>query len=223
MYGEILDQHPRPAHRTEGWQDAIAAFSTYTLGRVLGMGALASLIAAVVYLCGPFLTWNTYCCLVFAQLATWIPLALRPADRDSHDARWLHAIARVPSGELDSVDARIQTVMAAPSSPLTRLFVRERDTIVPVDVDDVTRIEAHGDYVLVHAAGRRHMMRTNLQELESGLGGRFFRVHRSHLVNLDRVVRFEPHDATRLAVVLSDSARVIASRARSQELRRLAR
>jgi DNA-binding LytR/AlgR family response regulator len=48
-------------------------------------------------------------------------------------------------------------------------------------------------------------------------------VHRSHLVNLDRVVRFEPHDATRLAVVLSDSARVIASRARSQELRRLAR
>jgi hypothetical protein len=43
------------------------------------------------------------------------------------------------------------------------------------------------------------------------------------VVNLDRVVRFEPYDATRLCVVLSDGARVTASRARSQELRRLAR
>jgi len=118
---------------------------------------------------------------------------------------------------------RIQTVMTSASSPLTRLFVREKEAIIPIDVGHVTRIEAHGDYVLVHAAGRRHMMRTNLQDLEAGLGARFLRVHRSHVVNLDRVVRFEPYDATRLCVVLSDGSRVTASRARSQELRRLAR
>jgi two-component system LytT family response regulator len=117
---------------------------------------------------------------------------------------------------------RIRAVMSS-SPTLTRLFVRERDTIIPVDVEDVTRVEAHGDYVLVHAAGRRHIMRANLQDLESGLGARFLRVHRSHVVNLDQVVRFEPHDATRLSVVLSDGSRVVASRARSQELRRLAR
>jgi hypothetical protein len=57
-------------------QLAVAALSTYALARALGMGTFASLVAAVVYLTGPFLTWNTNCCLVFAQFATWIPLAL---------------------------------------------------------------------------------------------------------------------------------------------------
>ena len=58
------------------FQLAIAALSTYLFARVLGMGAMASLVAATVYLVGPFLQWNTNCCLIFSQFATWIPLAL---------------------------------------------------------------------------------------------------------------------------------------------------
>ncbi|MFN8592549.1 MAG: YfhO family protein [Thermomicrobiales bacterium] len=57
-------------------QVTIAAFSTFALTRVLGMGSLASLIAATVYAVGPFLHWNTYCCLIFGQFATWVPLTL---------------------------------------------------------------------------------------------------------------------------------------------------
>src|ERR687897_197686 len=34
------------------------------------------LFRAAAFVCGPFLQWNTYCCLQFAQFATWIPLAL---------------------------------------------------------------------------------------------------------------------------------------------------
>ena len=148
---------------------------------------------------------------------------LKPFGADRFRTAVERAALTKPGAASGTTFERIRTVMASPSSSLTRLFVRERETIVPVDVEDVIRIEAQGDYVLVHAAGRRHMMRTNLQELESGLGARFLRVHRSHLVNLDRVARFEPHDATRLAVVLSDGSRIVASRTRSQELRRLAR
>jgi hypothetical protein len=40
------------------------------------MGATAGLVAAMLYLVGPFLHWNTNCCLIFSQFATWIPLAL---------------------------------------------------------------------------------------------------------------------------------------------------
>ena len=57
-------------------QLAVAALSTYLLARVLGMGATAGLVAAMLYLVGPFLHWNTNCCLIFSQFATWIPLAL---------------------------------------------------------------------------------------------------------------------------------------------------
>jgi len=47
-----------------------------------------------------------------ATTDAWIPLALRPADRDNRESRWLHTIARVDRRALAAVDARLQTVMA---------------------------------------------------------------------------------------------------------------
>jgi hypothetical protein len=75
------------------FQLAIAALSTYIFARVLGMGAVASLVAAVVYLTGPFLHWNTYCCLIFGQFGTWIPLALLGIELSLRAARWRERIA----------------------------------------------------------------------------------------------------------------------------------
>ena len=75
------------------FQLAVAALSTYVFARVLGMGAMASLVAAVVYLTGPFLHWNTYCCLIFGQFGTWIPLALLGIELSLRAARWRDRIA----------------------------------------------------------------------------------------------------------------------------------
>ena len=74
-------------------QLAVAALSTYALARGLGMGALAALIAAVLYLTGPFLHWNTYCCLIFSQFATWLPLALLGIELGLRSERWPHRLA----------------------------------------------------------------------------------------------------------------------------------
>ncbi len=67
---------------------AVAGIATYAFGRVLGMGVVASLVAAVVYEFGPFLYQNTYCCTVRAQLATWIPLALLGVELALRADRW---------------------------------------------------------------------------------------------------------------------------------------
>ncbi|MBA3450864.1 MAG: hypothetical protein H0T18_06605, partial [Chloroflexia bacterium] len=69
-------------------QLAVAALSTYAFARVLGMGPMASLTAAVVYLTGPFLHWNTNCCLIFSQFGTWIPLALLGVELSLRACRW---------------------------------------------------------------------------------------------------------------------------------------
>lgn len=108
------------------------------------------------------------------------------------------------------------------SDDVDRLFLRDRDTIWPVRASDIVRCEADGDYVKVQTTEESFLGRFRLQDLEERLVGAFMRVHRSHLVNLDHVVRFEPHDDARLAAVLSDGARIVASRARSRELRRIA-
>jgi hypothetical protein len=75
------------------FQLAFAALSTYLFARSLGMGAMASLFAAVVYLIGPFLQWNTYCCLIFSQFVTWIPLALLGIELALRGSRWRDRIA----------------------------------------------------------------------------------------------------------------------------------
>ncbi len=74
-------------------QLAIAAFSTYGLARVLGMGATAALVAATVFAFGPFAQWTTYCCLIFAQFGTWIPLALLGVELAARARGWRDRVA----------------------------------------------------------------------------------------------------------------------------------
>lgn len=104
---------------------------------------------------------------------------------------------------------------------LTRLFVRDGETILPLSIGDVTRLEAADDYVTVYAGGRTFLVGLTLHEFERRLPpDRFLRVHRSHIVNLDHVDAIEPHDR-RLVVKMRDGSTVLASRAASQTLRGL--
>lgn len=103
---------------------------------------------------------------------------------------------------------------------ITRLFVRDRANIIPVQTNDVLRFESDGDYVAVITAGRRHLVYINLSDLSARLDpARFVRIHRSHIVNLDRVAAMVPHDANRLEVRMVDGARIVASRSGTQLLR----
>lgn len=66
----------------------LAALSTYAFARVLGMRALGSLVAAIVFAFGPFLEWNTYTSLQFAQFAAWVPLTLLGIELAFRRDRW---------------------------------------------------------------------------------------------------------------------------------------
>lgn len=113
--------------------------------------------------------------------------------------------------------------VAALNGPLERIFVRHRDRIVPVRVEDIARLEAADDYVTIHAGGQAYLVSLALSDLERRLDpARFRRVHRSHVVNLDHVVSLRPYDdARRLVLSLRDGSEVLASRAGSLELRDL--
>jgi two-component system LytT family response regulator len=108
--------------------------------------------------------------------------------------------------------------------PLARLFARQGDRIVPIPVEGIRRIQAQGDYAEVHAAQGVFLLHVTLGELAARLDpDRFRQVHRSHIVNLDAVEHLRPYDDRRLAITLRDGTVVVASRAASEELRRLAR
>jgi hypothetical protein len=71
----------------------IAALTTYGLARVLGLGAIASLTAAIVFSCGPLLEWNTYTSLQFAQFAVWVPAVLLGIELAARTPDWRRRLA----------------------------------------------------------------------------------------------------------------------------------
>lgn len=105
---------------------------------------------------------------------------------------------------------------------ITRLFVRERQAVRPVLVAQIERAEADGDYTALIVGGRRLLAYVSLNDLNAQLDpAQFLRIHRSHIVNLDFVGGMEWYDGTRLQIRMLDGTRLLASRTRSRELRRL--
>ena len=106
--------------------------------------------------------------------------------------------------------------------PISRLFVRSGGALVPVPVERVSWFAADGDYVVAHVERARHMLHLSLARLEARLDPkRFLRIHRTCIVNLDRVASFKRGDRGQLVAELTDGTRLPVSRARAQELRSL--
>jgi len=75
-----------------------------------------------------------------------------------------------------------------------KLAIKDGSSTTFVPVRDIDWIDAAGDYMCVHVKGETHIMRTTMKELESSLDPNLFqRVHRSTIVNLDRVERVSSH------------------------------
>lgn len=92
---------------------------------------------------------------------------------------------------------------------VTRLAVRQGDRIRFIKVADVDWIEASGNYVVIHAGGEHPTLRETLGALEARLSPkRFFRVSRSALVNLERVLEVRPVGRDEHVVVLKSGVRV---------------
>jgi two-component system LytT family response regulator len=108
------------------------------------------------------------------------------------------------------------------SRELFRIFVRDRGRIIPIAVDGIDRLEAEDDYVGVHSGGKRYLVYLTMSEFEARLDPqRFVRIHRSHIVNLDKVAAFLPEDGGRLSIEMKDGTKLSASRTRARELRHL--
>ncbi len=102
-----------------------------------------------------------------------------------------------------------------------RLLVPERGRMVPVAVTAVDWIQAEGDYARIHAEGRSYLVARGISDLERRLDpDHFIRIHRSAIVNADRIVEVKPEGSSRYSVRLSDGTSLIVSRGRADLLKR---
>jgi two-component system LytT family response regulator len=116
---------------------------------------------------------------------------------------------------------RARHALESGQTPLTRVFVRDRDSLLPLMVQDIVRLEACDDYTQIHANQKKFLIHLGLSEFTARLDPTsFLRVHRSHTVNLNHVISAEEFDR-RLVLYLSDGSEVTASRSGTQQFRKL--
>jgi two-component system LytT family response regulator len=128
------------------------------------------------------------------------------------------------AGEHDLTErlAPLLESLAAQGRYLTRLAVRDRGCIRVLDVDEIDWLGVENEQVLVHVEGDAYPIRRTLSELEARLDpARFFRAHRSAIVNLDRVSEIIPWFKGSHKLRLTTGAEVDLSRAQARALRRI--
>ena len=105
---------------------------------------------------------------------------------------------------------------------LERILVRDGSEVRVIPADTVDYIEARDDTVAIHAAGKTHLKAQRLASLEEGLDPkRFIRVHRSFILNVDRLRSIELYAKDSRIAILADGAKVPVSRSGYSRLRGL--
>jgi len=130
--------------------------------------------------------------------------------------------ARAEERDLTSRLAPLLESLASQGHYLARLAVRDRNRIRVLDADEVDWIDVEDERALVHVGGDAYPVRRTLAELEARLDpARFFRAHRSVIVNLDRVEEIIPWFKGSHRLRLTTGAEVDLSRARARALRKI--
>jgi two-component system, LytTR family, response regulator len=107
---------------------------------------------------------------------------------------------------------------------LERIVVKDGSQVHVIPVERVDAIEAQDDYVMIHEAGRAHLKHHALADLAAALDPeRFVRVHRSWVVNVERIARLELMAKDTRVAVLHDGRQVPVSRSGHDRLRQILR
>jgi two-component system LytT family response regulator len=135
---------------------------------------------------------------------------LKPLDKERVTRAIERAIDRIKSGQeqsfktplvgaIDTISKRVTSDVAVahednvPSGIKRKLLVRDSGVVKVIPFDDIDWVDAAGDYMCVHAMGETHIVRSTLTELIAKLDDSMFvRIHRSTIVNIERVVSVSP-------------------------------
>ena len=154
---------------------------------------------------------------------------LKPFD-DERFARALErAKSQIAAREIDKLSKRLFALLEERESErkgsiqeehyLTRLMIKASNRMVLLKVGDIDFIEADGNYAKLHVGRKAHLLREKMHDLEGRLDpAKFVRIHRSVIVNLDRIKEMQPHFNGDYIVVLVDGQQLRLSRTRREHL-----
>ncbi|MES2523032.1 MAG: LytTR family DNA-binding domain-containing protein [Gemmatimonadota bacterium] len=152
---------------------------------------------------------------------------MKPFDDERFDTALRRARARLGDRQETDVEGRLRALLDEARGHrgyLQRLAVPEGNRSVFIRVQEIDWIGAERNYIRVYASGRTHLLRESLTSIEAGLDPAMFcRIHRSTIVNIDRIQSVESTFRGEYVVVLRDRTKLPSGRSYRETLHALLR
>ena len=150
---------------------------------------------------------------------------LKPFDRARFEktlARFEEQFERGRAGISEDLRRFLTSLGAGTEAYASRFPIKSAGDIYFVRAEEIDWIDAAGNYTALHVAGRKHLIRETMKSIEAKLDPRkFVRVHRSAIINIDRLRKLQPYFHGEYVVTLQDGTTLTSSRGYSDRLRAL--
>ena len=143
---------------------------------------------------------------------------LKPYTRERFGRALDRARKQLSNASREEFDQRLMSLLehAAGGEPrhLQRLMIKSSGRIYFIKADEVDWIGAEGNYVNLHVGREAHLLRETMSHLATKLDPeKFVRIHRSTIVNVDRVKELQPLFSGDYVAILHDGTQLNLSRA----------
>jgi two-component system, LytTR family, response regulator len=147
---------------------------------------------------------------------------LKPFDRDRFARALARARVQIEGRETGDLGRRLLALVQEirPGPPRSdRLVIKAGGKLCFLRTGEIDWIEAAGNYAKVHVGGDAHLLRETMQTLEGRLDpDQFIRIHRSRIVNIERIKEMQPWLNGEYVVVLKDGVKLTLSRGYREKL-----
>ena len=151
-----------------------------------------------------------------------IDYLLKPFDKErfrSGLARARQQLERRSSGELERRLLELVQDLKPAAAKIDRFVIKSGGRVFFVRAEEIDWIEAAGNYVKLHVGKEAHLFRETMSALEARLHpDTFYRIHRSHIVNIERVKELQPWFNGEYVVLLKDGTQLTLSRGYREKL-----
>ena len=150
-----------------------------------------------------------------------IEYLLKPFSAERFAEALTRARERLASREVMPVEALVDGIRTK-QTPLERVLIRDGSKVHVLPIEKIDYVEAQDDYVAFHADGKSYLKDQTLAAVEGLLDpARFVRIHRSYLLNIERIARVELYAKDSRVAILRDGAKLPVSRAGYARLAKL--
>jgi two-component system LytT family response regulator len=140
---------------------------------------------------------------------------LKPFDSDRFQGALTRVRRHLDSLETGDISRRLLALVQSMQAPprTDRLVVKSSGRLFFLRTDEIDWIEAAGNYVRIHIGTESHLLRETMNSIEARLNPEmFFRIHRSHIVNIERIKELQPWFNGEYMVLLRTGMKLTLSR-----------